>query len=57
MELKQLLLLARGCGAVSAKEVNEVRSEIKTWKPENCPCKLCKIYLQRIVYLEGLYRR
>ena len=52
MELKQLLLLARGCGAVSAKGVNEFRSEIKTWKPENCPCKLCKIYLQRIDCLE-----
>ena len=31
---------------------NEFRSKIKTWKPENCPCKLCKIYLQRIGYLQ-----
>ena len=31
--------------------INEFRSKIKTWKPENCPCKLCKIYLQRIGYL------
>ena len=28
--------------------LNKFRSKIKTWKPENCPCKLCKIYLQRI---------
>ena len=28
--------------------LNEFKSKIKTWKPENCPCKLCKIYLQRI---------
>ena len=24
----------------------------QTWKPENCPCKLCKIYIQRIGYLQ-----
>ena len=29
--------------------LNEFRSKIKTWL-ENCPCKLCKIYLQRIGY-------
>ena len=23
--------------------LNEFKSKIKTWKPENCPCKLCKI--------------
>ena len=28
--------------------LNTFRSKIKTWKPENCPWKLCKIYLQRI---------
>ena len=32
--------------------LNEFSSKIKTWKPENCPCKLCKIYLQRIGYLQ-----
>ena len=32
--------------------LNEFRSKIKTWKPENCPCKLWKIYLQRIGYLQ-----
>ena len=32
--------------------LNEFRSKIKTWKPEDCPCKLCKIYLQRIGYLQ-----
>ena len=32
--------------------LNEFSSKIKTWKPENCPCKLCKIYLQRIAYLQ-----
>ena len=32
--------------------LNVFRSKIKTWKTENCPCKLCKIYLQRIRYLQ-----
>ena len=32
--------------------LNEFKSKIKTWKPKNCSCKLCKIYLQRIVYLQ-----
>ena len=32
--------------------LNEFRSKIKAWKPENCSCKLCKIYLQRIGYLK-----
>ena len=32
--------------------LNEFRSKIKTWKPENCLCKLCKTYFQRIGYLQ-----
>ena len=28
--------------------LTKLRSKIKTLKPENCPCKLYKIYLQRI---------
>ena len=32
--------------------LNGLRSKIKTWRPENCPCKLCKIYLRRIGYLQ-----
>ena len=32
--------------------LNEFKSKIKTWQPENCPCKLCKIYLQRTGYLQ-----
>ena len=32
--------------------LNEFKSKIKTWKPENCLCKLCRIYLQRIGYLQ-----
>ena len=25
--------------------LNESKSKTKIWKPENCPCKICKIYL------------
>ena len=32
--------------------LNEFKSKIKTWKPENCPRTLCKIYPQRIGYLQ-----
>ena len=32
--------------------LNEFRSKIRTWQPENGPCKLCRIYLQRIGYLQ-----
>ena len=32
--------------------LNEFKKKIKTWKLENCPCKLCKIYIQRIGYLQ-----
>ena len=32
--------------------LNKFRLKTKTWKPENLSCKLCKIYLQRIGYLQ-----
>ena len=25
--------------------------EIKKWKPENCPCRFCKVYIDRVVFL------
>ena len=30
------------------KSLELLKSKIKNWIPENCPCKLCKTYLQRI---------
>ena len=32
--------------------LNEFKKKIKTWQSENCPCKLCKFYIQRIGYLQ-----
>ena len=33
------------------KEVERFKSGIKKWKPESCSCRLCKTYLQQIVYM------
>ena len=34
------------------------KNTIKKWKPELCPCRLCKIYIQNLEYLPlGLYRK
>ena len=36
------------------KEVDTIerfKSGIKKWKPESCPCRLCKMYLQQIGYM------
>ena len=32
------------------KSLELFKSKVKNWIPENCPCKLCKTYLQRISY-------
>ena len=31
--------------------INEFKHVIKTWKPDLCLCRLCKVYLQNIGYL------
>ena len=31
--------------------INEFKHAIKTWKPDLCSCRLCKVYLQNIRYL------
>ena len=31
--------------------VNEFKHVIKTWKPDLCSCRLCKVYLQNVGYL------
>ena len=31
--------------------VDSFKTAIKRWKPESCPCRLCKTYLQNIGYL------
>ena len=35
----------------NANSLETFKSEIKKWKPENCPCQLCKSYLQNIGFI------
>ena len=28
-----------------------LKSEIKVWRPTNCPCKLCKNYIENLVFI------
>ena len=27
------------------------QKEIKTWKPDTCPCRLCKVYIKRVGFV------
>ena len=27
------------------------KKEIKTWRPDNCPCRLCKVYIEGVGFL------
>ena len=27
------------------------KKEIKTWTPDNCPCRLCKVYIESVGFL------
>ena len=31
--------------------LEEFKSSIKTWKPYNCPCELCKTYIKGLGYI------
>ena len=33
------------------------KDSIKSWKPDNCPCELCKVYVKGLGYtvLSGFY--
>ena len=35
-----------------SKSLELFKSKITNWIPENCPCKLCKTYFQRIDYVQ-----
>ena len=39
------------------KNVNSIQAfkmQIKKWKPENCPCRLCKVYVQMSVLFKTI---
>ena len=33
------------------QNLNTLKIKIKKWKPENCPCRLCKVYIDRVRFL------
>ena len=35
----------------AATSIKGFRSKIKNWKPEYCPCRLCKIYIPKLGFL------
>ena len=41
---------------ISANSPEIFKSEIKKWKPENCPCRLCRLRVQMSVLLEKTWK-
>ena len=35
----------------SSKSLAEFKNLIKSWTPTNCPCELCKMYIQGLGYI------
>ena len=33
------------------ENLEHLKKEIKTWKPDNCPCRLCKVYIENAAFL------
>ena len=33
------------------ENLERFKREIKTWKPDNCPCRLCKVYIESLGFL------
>ena len=36
----------------SASTLVEFKQKIKKWKPTNCPCRLCKVYIKNLGFVE-----
>ena len=34
------------------KMLNMFKVKIKTWIPAKCPCRLCKVYVSNVVYID-----
>ena len=35
------------------QSLKDFKAKIRSWVPENCPCRLCKIYIQHIGFIQG----
>ena len=40
----------------NTNSIEAFKMKIKKWKPENCPCRLCKVYVHNVGF-EYFYRR
>ena len=39
---------------IEISELDEFKKAIKQWKPEDCPCILCKVFVQNVGFLEKI---
>ena len=35
----------------NTENLEHFKKEIKTWKPDNCPCRLCKVYTESVEFI------
>ena len=42
-------MLPRECN--EATSLQEFKTAIKKWTPDNCPCRICKVYLQGVGFI------
>ena len=35
-------------------DLDKFKKAIKQWKPEDCPCRLCKVFVQNVGFLEKI---
>ena len=35
-----------------SEDLNIIKSNIKSWKPENCPCRFCRLYIADTEFIE-----
>ena len=38
------------------KALGTLKNEIKKWIPKDCPCRLCKVYVAQVDFLQKLLR-
>ena len=36
----------------NAKSLGIFKSKIKSWIPKDCPCRLCRVYIQRVGFID-----
>ena len=39
----------------NAESLNVFKTKIKSWKPETCPCRLCRVYVQNVGFVREFF--